>query len=113
MKKTITILIVGIICWGSVSAMGKHNTPSLDQYRTKITNIDQEIIRLIAQREQIVKQVGKYKKKHNLAVYDPDREAKLKKTHEAIAMQYDVSPELVNNVFDVIISNSRDLEKKV
>ncbi|AJC49115.1 chorismate mutase [Allofrancisella guangzhouensis] len=113
MKKVITALIVGMICWCSVFAMSRANTPSLDQYRTKITNIDQEIIRLIAQREQIVKQVGKYKKKHNLAVYDPDREAKLKKIHEAIAVQYDVSPELVNNVFDVIISNSRNLEGKV
>ena len=74
---------------------------------------DQEIIDLIAKRDNIVKEVGKYKKVHKLNVYDPEREAKLKKVHTAMAIKSGVSLEVVDNVFDAIFTNSKNLERKI
>ena len=114
MKKQFSIALVGFMCCGSLFAMSKKPTaPTLKDYRTEITSTDQEIIDLIAKRDSIVKEVGKYKKVHKLDVYDPEREANLKKVHTAMAIKSEVSPEVVNNVFDAIITNSKNLERKV
>ena len=102
------------MCCGSLFAMSKKlAAPTLKDYRAEITNTDQKIIDLIAKRDSIVKEVGKYKKAHKLNVYDPEREVKLKKVHTAMAVKSGVSPEVVNSVFDAIITNSKNLERKV
>ena len=113
MKKQLSLVLVGLVCCGSLMAMGKRPpAPTLEDYRTKITNTDQEIIRLMAVRDGVVKKVGKYKKANKLDVYDPNREEELKKAHIAIAIQYDVSPKVVVDVFDAIITNSKNIESK-
>ena len=114
MKKQLSLVTVGLICCGSLMAMSKKPaTSELEGYRAEITNTDQEIIDLIAKRNKIVKEVGQYKKENKLKVYDPERESKLKKIHTAMAVKSGVSPEVVNSVFDIIITNSKDLEHKV
>ena len=114
MKRQLSFTVVGFMCCGSLMAMSKNPTaPTLNDYRAKITNIDQEIIDLIAKRDNIVKEVGKYKKVHKLNVYDPEREAKLKKVHTAMAIKSGVSLEVVDNVFDAIFTNSKNLERKI
>jgi len=47
----------------------------LDNLRSKINNIDDEILSLLSNRSKIVLEIGKYKK-HN-SVVDPDREQKI------------------------------------
>ncbi len=45
----------------------------LDEFRQKIDLVDNQIIELLADRFQMIKQVGEYKREHNLAVYQPNR----------------------------------------
>ncbi len=45
----------------------------LDEYRQKIDLVDTQLIELLADRFQIIKQIGEYKQKHNLAVFQPSR----------------------------------------
>ncbi len=45
----------------------------LDEFRQKIDLVDTQIIELLADRFQMIKQVGEYKREHNLAVYQPNR----------------------------------------
>ena len=50
---------------------------SLDEARVKINEIDKEMARLFEQRMAAVLDVLKYKKEHNLAVFDEKREKEL------------------------------------
>ena len=50
---------------------------SLDEARKKINEIDKEISRLFEERMTAVSEVLKYKKEHNLPVFDEKREIEL------------------------------------
>ena len=45
----------------------------LEQLRQKIDLLDGQLIELLSDRFQIIKQVGEYKREHNLAVFQPGR----------------------------------------
>lgn len=45
----------------------------LDKFRQKVDLVDTQIIELMADRFQVIKQIGEYKKGHNLAVFQPSR----------------------------------------
>ena len=46
---------------------------NLDELRSRIDNIDNEMCRLFAERMQVVTDIARYKKENNLAVYHPSR----------------------------------------
>ena len=50
---------------------------SLDEARKKINEIDKEMARLFEERMKAVLEVLKYKKEHNLPVFDEKRELEL------------------------------------
>ena len=50
---------------------------SLDEARLKINEIDKEMARLFEERMKAVLEVLKYKKEHNLPVFDEKRELEL------------------------------------
>lgn len=45
----------------------------LDKFRQKVDLVDNQIIELLADRFQMIKQIGEYKQEHNLAVFQPNR----------------------------------------
>ncbi len=49
----------------------------LNVARTEINNIDKEIVKLLEKRFNIVNEIGIYKRKQNLPVYDEQREKKV------------------------------------
>lgn len=46
----------------------------LKQARLEINKLDKEIVRLLERRFDLVSEIGEYKRKQNLPVYDEDRE---------------------------------------
>ncbi len=46
----------------------------LNTAREEINNIDKKIVKLLEKRFNIVNEIGLYKKKHNLPIYDSGRE---------------------------------------
>ena len=107
-SKISKIIITLVACALYSTSFATEN--QLDQYRVQINDTDKEIIQLIAKRYEIVKQVGEFKKENNLAIFDPNREAKLKAYHTKLADEYGVSPEIINSVFDIIITHAKTLE---
>lgn len=49
----------------------------LKKLRNKINEIDNELLSLYLKRMNISKQIGQYKKEHNLPIYDQKREEEL------------------------------------
>ena len=69
----------------------------LKELRNKINEIDEELLSLYLKRMDISKQIGKYKKEHNLPIYDSKREE-----------------ELINNLLNKINNNElKDNYKKI
>ncbi|MBX9598055.1 MAG: chorismate mutase [Burkholderiales bacterium] len=82
----------------------------IELLRKQISEIDADIIGLIAFRQQISKRIGEYKKQHNLSVIDPAREALLHEFHRMTSIDHGVSPELSKKVFEVLIEESRKVQ---
>ena len=57
--------------------MTKKSTQQLKEIRAGITEIDNKMAELFKDRMALVRQVGQYKKKNGLPVYDPEREAQV------------------------------------
>ncbi|MDE5002791.1 chorismate mutase, partial [Francisella tularensis] len=72
MKKYI-IMAICLAFYSSSFAMSQNNVakPSVENYKTKIMNIDQKIIQLIAERRGWRDKMLKLEKKQNIPRYDP------------------------------------------
>lgn len=79
----------------------------LDQLRKQITQTDGKIIELIAKRQKLISKVGQYKRKHDLPVYCPEREALLRTYHDMVSEEQQVSTTMIAKVFEVLIEESR------
>jgi chorismate mutase/prephenate dehydratase len=85
------------------------NPDTLAQFRQQINAIDDQLLELLNQRMQIVKEVGKLKKQENTVIYRPERE------QEIINRLYAKTAGLLNKeaieaIFLEIFAASRNLE---
>jgi len=82
----------------------------LDTLRIAIDGVDQRILALLAERVRLVLAVGEYKRKHGLAVYDPERERSvLERLSKAAESPLD--GDTVRRVFERLIDESRRIEQ--
>ena len=84
--------------------------PELDALRRSIDDLDGRILQLVAERVKIVLTVGQFKREHNLAVYDPDRERKMLERLCAQAPE-PLDAATVRRIFERLIDESRRIEQ--
>ncbi|MBN1499456.1 MAG: chorismate mutase [Spirochaetes bacterium] len=72
------------------------------EIREAIDSIDESIVKLIASRSDYVHAAVKFKTSEN-SVKDPDRVKKVIETKKALASEYGVSPELIGNIYSLMI----------
>ncbi len=75
--------------------------------RDKIDSIDTQILSLLAQRQGIVDDVVKLKKKHSIPVYHPAREEDLISKLRMQAKKASLDPDFMEDLYRVIIRKSR------
>ena len=85
---------------------------TLDKLRKQIEEIDTIIIENLAKRKEISLQIGKLKSEIGKEIYDPEREKQLMIYYAQLSQKYKINPEYVQNIFKVIISHSRMVQKK-
>jgi chorismate mutase-like protein len=85
--------------------------PDLDELRRQIDQVDSRLLELIHERIRLVLQVGAYKARHGLAVYDPERERRLLERLTALA-QPPLEPDTIRRIFERLIDESRNLEHR-
>ncbi len=83
----------------------------IEQLRVKISEIDAEIIALIAARQEVARKIGEYKKQHNMQVLDTTREALLREFHDTLCEEHNLSTTLVARIFEILIEESRKVQK--
>ena len=84
--------------------------PDLDALRRSIDAVDLKLLELIGERVRLVLQVGEYKARKGLAIYDPERERRLLERLTAAA-EPPLEPGTVRRIFERLIDESRRLEQ--
>ncbi len=76
---------------------------TLRQYRARIDELDDQLIRLLAERFEITKAVGAHKAEVGLPPADPDREAQQVTRLRALAEEVGMDPAFSEKVFRLIV----------
>lgn len=78
----------------------------MDEIRSKIQEIDEKMIKLIAERMKLSAELGKKKKESGLPVVNKEREKMLFQIWEETAKQEKLSPELISKLWSIILEES-------
>ncbi|WP_291723049.1 chorismate mutase [Bernardetia sp.] len=74
----------------------------LEQCRQQIDQIDTELIKIIAQRMEIVKKIGEHKRKNKIQTVQPNRWQAILDSRQKIAEELELPSDLVLDIFEVI-----------
>ena len=80
----------------------------LERLREEILDCDHELIRVLARRRDLVREVGALKARHGLQVTDPKREAAVVRRAATLARNAGVDEELVRNLIWKIMASARE-----
>lgn len=84
---------------------------SIEEVRNNINNIDEQIVKLIAQRGEFVKQAAKFKKDSD-AVKAPKRVEEVISKVKKLAQLNGANEEVVENIYRTMINSFIKLEMK-
>ena len=83
----------------------------LEDLRRRILELDEELIRLVGERRDLVLEVGRVKKDMDLPVLDPAREAQVVRRAAERARELGVDQEMVRDIVWRIIAAARDVQE--
>ncbi len=89
-----------------------HRHKTLERSRTRIDQIDQHILDLLAERATIVQEVIKTKIENQLPVFVPQREQEKSDAFKALAVERGIKPEWAEDFLRLIMSSSRDSQSQ-
>jgi chorismate mutase/prephenate dehydratase len=83
---------------------------NLDDLRKKIDEIDARIVELIAERQNISKEIGRGKHRASRVIEDRERELKVLKNVRGLARDKKISPGDIENIYHQIINASKKIQ---
>ena len=82
----------------------------IDDYRKEINRLDSELLRIFNERAALALKIGEIKKKHDIPIYDPEREKRI-----FVAMSKanpgPLENDAITRLFERVIDESRRLER--
>ena len=82
-------------------------TENLTAFRRQIDGIDEQLFELLAKRMRISKEIGVYKKEHNMPILPSPRYSEiLESTRSSMGEQMDLSPDFVKEILKEIHEES-------
>lgn len=85
--------------------------PRLDELRRRIIEVDEQLIRLIGERRDLVLEVGRQKEELGLPILDPQREAEVVRRAAIRARELGVDEEMARDVVWRIIAAARAVQE--
>ena len=89
--------------------MSKQST-ELNELRMQIDKVDTLIIKCLAKRQELSKNIAEIKLKENLPVFCPEREKQLLEERQELASLLNIDPAFVNAIFHEILENSKNIQ---
>jgi len=83
---------------------------NIEELRRKIDAIDARIVELIAERQDISREIGKGKKKTSRLIEDRERELKVLRNVRGLARAQKISPADIENIYRQIIDASKKIQ---
>ena len=83
--------------------MSPEECKNMEDIRAEVDLIDNKIVELVSRRAQYVYNAAKFKK-DIVAVRDENRVAAVIDSKRKLAQEYDISPDLVGDVYETMIS---------
>jgi monofunctional chorismate mutase len=83
-------------------------TDSLESFRKRINNINEQLISLLDQRLDIAKEIGAIKKEQNLPIFNPEREQEILNSISKTSKY----PEQTKEIFQKIMDESKKLQEQ-
>lgn len=87
--------------------------PRIKELRRLIDSLDAELLELFARRMEIIKEVGDYKKTHDLPALDEDRWVAMLKTRTEKAKRLGLSEDFMINLFELIHAYTLQIESDI
>lgn len=84
----------------------------LEGFRVDLDKVDEGIIKLLSERFKITREIGKYKREHNLPPLDKSRESLIHKKLTEKADEYNIDSEMLNNIWESIMTQSKKEHSK-
>lgn len=85
----------------------------IETARKKIDEIDTKLLKLLAERLEIVQEIGEYKKKNHLPIQNQERERKMIKDRIQKLKEFGFDDEeLVQELFELIMKKSREMQEQ-
>lgn len=84
----------------------------LKSMRKLVDRIDREFLNLISARQQLAEAIGKIKKQNNLSITNPEREQIILERTSSIARKKKLDDKFVRKIFQLIIKQSRIIQRK-
>jgi len=116
MKTKFPVILLFIFCalvqTTEVSAqINDHQTDSLAVYRKMIDSLDNQLIKTLGNRMQVVTMVGMYKAKKNIPALQQSRFDALVKKNVGIGKLYDLSEQFITEIMNAIHKESLTKEE--
>jgi len=90
-----------------------NNSSDLSTIRAQIDRVNSQIIKLLAKRYKLSKQVAHYKKLHKLPILDAEREEEMFKSIIKQAQEANLPPDYVVQVFRLIVDHTYQQEDRI
>ncbi len=95
-----------------VRQMLLRRTGSLGSVRNEIDFTDDMLMVLLSRRQELVREVGRLKRKGNVPIPDPRRERQIMGKRLALAADANLTPEFVKAVYKAVFEHSRRVQRK-
>ena len=89
------------------------NDMSLDTVRAEITRVDTEIIRLIAERQDLALEIARIKNREGIPIHDERRAGEVLKAVSSLAEEKKIDPVAVRRVFEILIAMSEERQREI
>ena len=85
---------------------------NLKQSRHQLNIIDNQLIKLVAQRQKIVKKIALFKKKHNINIFQPQREKQILIRQTKIGSKLNLNNKFIVAFFKLLMNESKRIQRK-
>jgi len=85
-------------------------TNRIQEHRSEIDNIDEQVIELISKRQKEAKEIGELKQEADLPVIDPKRELQTRTKRRELAKKLGIDPLRLEVVFEQIVLLARETQ---
>jgi chorismate mutase len=83
----------------------------LNTIRNRINEIDEQLIKLMAERTQFAGEIASLKSELNMPINDEDRELHIKETIKTLCSKYGFDSNLSLEILTLLMNHSKELQK--